>query len=243
MTYQQKSIGSRMQLVWCVIACLGLGACQSTALRPDPAYAASRPSSVPMPAIQQGAIYRVGWDMRLFEDQRPRRVGDLLTIQLTEATDASKSVSSSTSKSSSLSMTNPTLLGSTPLFSLPRFAPLANTLENTLELNQSTERDFDGEGDSQQSNSLSGLITVTIAEVLPNGHFVIRGEKLINLSQGQEHVRISGVVRPQDISGDNVVESTRIANVGISYGGEGAIADSSSMGWLTRFFSSAIMPF
>ena len=120
---------------------------------------------------------------------------------------------------------------------------MATSKNLDLSVTQNSDQAFDGEGTSEQSNSLNGFISVTVVEVLPNRNLVVRGEKLINLNRGNEFVRISGIVRPEDITADNVVQSTRIANVGISYAGTGELADSSSMGWLTRFFNSSLWPF
>jgi flagellar L-ring protein precursor FlgH len=104
------------------------------------------------------------------------------------------------------------------------------------------EREFSGKGDSSQSNSLTGEIAVTVVNVLPSGSLVVRGEKIIGLNQGSEFIRISGLVRPQDISTDNTVVSTKLANSRIFYGGGGSIAESNTQGWLSRFFNSPVFP-
>ena len=105
------------------------------------------------------------------------------------------------------------------------------------------ERSFDGAGSSSQSNQLTGQITVTVAQRLPNGNLIVRGEKWLTINQGQELVRIAGIVRPQDIGQDNVVPSTRVADARISYTGRGTLADANTRGWLSRFFNSKWMPF
>ena len=80
-------------------------------------------------------------------------------------------------------------------------------------------------------------------DVLPNGYLKIRGEKRVRLNQGNEYIRLSGIIRPTDINPDNSVESTRIADATIMYTGEGALADANKIGWLARFFISAVFPF
>jgi flagellar L-ring protein precursor FlgH len=102
---------------------------------------------------------------------------------------------------------------------------------------------FAGEGDSAQSNSLTGYITCTVTRVLPNGNLYIRGEKWIGINQGSEYVRLSGVVRPIDIAPDNSVPSLKVGAANISYGGKGALADANNQGWLSRFFNSPWTPF
>ena len=104
-------------------------------------------------------------------------------------------------------------------------------------------RAFDGKGDSRQSNQLTGSITVTVVERLPNGNLVVSGEKNLELGQGSERVRLSGLVRPEDINRYNQVSSQSIADARISYAGKGVLNDSNSAGWLTRFFTSPWFPF
>ena len=86
-------------------------------------------------------------------------------------------------------------------------------------------------------------ITVTVAEVLPNGIIAVRGEKWMTLNTGDELVRIAGLVRADDIATDNTVSSTRIADARITYSGTGAFADASQPGWMSRFFLSPMWPF
>ena len=81
-----------------------------------------------------------------------------------------------------------------------------------------------------------------MVDVLPSGNLVVRGEKIIGLNQGSEFIRISGLVRPQDVSTDNIIVSTKLANSRIFYGGGGTIAESNTKGWLSRFFDSPVFP-
>ena len=102
---------------------------------------------------------------------------------------------------------------------------------------------FDGEGTSAQSNQLTGYISVTVAKRLANGNLLVRGQRWINLNQGREFVQIQGIVRTMDIGPDNIVPSYSVADATISYGGQGALADSNTKSWLARFFDSPYMPF
>lgn len=220
-----------------------LSGCQSTGPKRDAAYAPMRPVMPPPMPSGNGSIYQAGYEMIWFEDIVARRVGDLLTVTLVESTQANKSATTSTAKSSDTSLANPTLFGSTPQFNTPGIIPLASNRNNTLDFELSSSNDFSGDGSASQSNALTGNITVTVVEVLPNRYLYVRGEKRIGINQGYEYVRLSGIVRPQDITPQNTVESTRIADPTISYVGEGALADANSMGWLTRFFNSPLSPF
>ena len=222
-----------------------LAGCNSTPVK-DPSFAASFPAPLEVPQARQaasGAIYQAGYDVVLFEDSRARRIGDILTIRLTEQTNASKSQSNDISKDNATKIDNPTVLGANPAFALPGVLPLSDTLNNSLETNLSSNSAFKGKAATAQRNRLTGDISVTIADVLPNGNLLVRGEKRLNLNSGNEYVKISGIVRPLDIAANNVVPSTKVADATIIYNGEGAEADSSKIGWLARFFVSALMPF
>lgn len=236
----------RQAIAWTAIGVtiVTLTGCNSGAPRRDPEYAASMPA-VRVPPDQQatGTIYQAGYNLYLFEDIKARRIGDTLTIRLVEKTDASKSAKSSIKKDSSTTITNPTILGATPQFGIPGVVPLSNTDTNTLETSLSSASEFDGEGDNTQKNSLTGSLTVTVADVLPNGNLVVRGEKRVSLNQGNEYVKVSGIVRPVDIDPDNSIASTKIADATIIYNGDGQTASANKVGWLTRFFSSALSPF
>ncbi len=214
-----------------------LGACATV---PQPLVRGADPGFVPVlpaqpvpPEQNNGAIFQVSQGGGLFGDNKAHRVGDILTVRLVERTQARKSANTSTSKESNVEMPGPTLFGR------------GVTSGGTPILNSNIEasRDFDGQGASAQSNQLDGLITVTVAEVLTNGNLVIQGEKWMQLNQGEEFVRVRGMVRPVDIRSDNTVLSTQIANAQVAYGGSGTLADSNRPGWMTRFFNSPIWPF
>ena len=219
-----------------------LSGCNTAPVR-DPAYAPIRPVVAAPKPEGNGAIYQAGYEHSWFEDMRARRVGDMLTVKLEEKTDAKKSATTEVSRSNSNSITNPTLLGSTPQFNAPGLLPLASNRDNNLGFSLESENDFSGEGDSEQNNELTGDITVTVIEVLPNGYLVVRGEKRIGINQGNEYVKLSGIVRPADIDSTNTVLSTRLADPTIVYVGDGAVADSNAMGWFAKFFISALFPF
>jgi flagellar L-ring protein precursor FlgH len=222
-----------------------LGGCDSVPRR-DPEFAAAFPAAHPSPTAQQaasGAIYQAGYDIAYLEDIKAHRVGDILTVRLAEANNASKSNDSAISKKQESTVENPTILGTTPVFGMPGILPLAATSGNTLESNLASDHDFAGKSSAKQSNSLSGSISVTVAEVLPNGNLFVRGEKRLHLNQGNEYIKIAGVVRPIDIATDNSVLSTKVADATIIYNGDGAGADANRAGWLSRFFLSAVFPF
>ncbi|HEY6529039.1 MAG TPA: flagellar basal body L-ring protein FlgH [Cellvibrionaceae bacterium] len=217
----------------CISSLLILSAC--TVSRPekpdDPYFAPKVVPTAARSAPQDGSLYTdAGLD--LFSDRKARRAGDIITIVLKESTVSQKKSNLNSSKNTALGLENPTILG----------APLGlGKLDLNTELNGKSE--FKGKGDAAQSNNLQGNISVTVSDILPNGVLVVRGEKWLTLNRGDEYIRISGMVRPDDIGPDNTVLSTRVANARISYSGTGAMADGSQMGWLSRFFNSGFWPF
>jgi flagellar L-ring protein precursor FlgH len=198
--------------------------------KPDPVVARQLPPPIPR---TDGAIYQAGQQMELFADLKARRVGDVLTIRLTESTAASKSAVTKTTKTTTVANTGPTLFGRTPT--------TGGVPIGTVALNGADS--FDGEGQSTQGNSLAGSLTVTVMEVRPNGNLVVQGDKTLRLNQGDEYVHVSGVVRVADIATDNTVTSDKVADAHISYSGKGVIDASNHMGWLARFFNSAFAPY
>ncbi|MBB4618084.1 flagellar basal body L-ring protein FlgH [Sphingomonas abaci] len=164
----------------------------------------------------------------LYEGWRARRVGDPLTIVLVEQTAASKSASSKLDSQGSASITPPT---TGPLNLFPPSSATA-----------SGGRAFNGKGAADQANSLSGEVSVTVAEVYPNGTMLVQGQKRLTLNRGDEFVRIKGIVRTADVDRENRVLSTRVADAQIAYTGKGDVARASRQGWLSRFFS-VVSPF
>lgn len=184
--------------------------------RAEPVVAAPTPAN--------GAIFQVaGGYAALYEGSRAKRVGDPLTIVLVEKTAASKSSGSNLDSAGGLSITPPTT-GALALF-------------KGTDASASGARNFKGTGTADQANSLSGEVSVTVAEVYANGTMLVRGQKRVTLNRGDEFVQIKGIVRPADIDADNRVLSTRVADAQIAYTGKGDVARAARQGWLGHFFS------
>jgi flagellar L-ring protein FlgH len=196
--------------------------------RPAPGFAAALPEPAP-PRAADGSIFNVSAGYAgLAEGRRARAVGDPLTIVLVEQLTSSKTAAAKTQKNGAVNVVPP----ATGIASfLSRFA-----------LNASGGSSFNGQGNATQTSTLGGEVSVTIAEVRPNGTAVVKGEKRLLLSQGQEWVQISGVVRLGDIDIDNRVSSTQVADARIEYTGNGAVGRASREGWFSKFFN-LISPF
>ena len=168
-----------------------------------------------------GSIYQKDKGSLFAMEGRASRVGDILTVAFTESFQATKSQNASTSKSSTSSVTLPT--------ALPPIGELFST---------GADNSFSGSGSTAQSNSLSGSLSVHVVRVFGNGNLEILGQKKLVLNNGDEYIRVSGIVRPRDISAANVVQSDRIANAEINYIGAGDIARSGKKGWYTKLIET-----
>ena len=189
----------------------------------EPEYAPSY-AIAPAPSMANGSIFQAsnGYSA-LTNGARAAMVGDIVTITLVERTQAAKSTSATTDRSGNISLTPPTT-GPASFF-------------NPTDIGASGGSKFGGKGDASQSNQLSGEVSVTIAQIFPNGTMLVRGEKLLTLNRGDENIGIMGIIRSADIGPDNRVPSTRVADARIIYSGKGEIARSSRAGWLNRFFT------
>ena len=218
------------------LAALVLQACASGPQADEPGSSSEFRSAAmaysPPPPLP-GTIYNTAGSFDLFMDLRARAVGDILTVLLVERTDASKESSTSTARGSSVDTGVPTILG----------RPITSNGNPILNNEFGSDTTFDGQADSSQRNRLDGSITVTVAARLPNGNLLVRGEKLITINQGEEFIRLEGIIRPVDIGPQNTVESTKVADAAITYSGRGNLQATNRPGWLTRFFNSPWFPY
>lgn len=196
---------------------------------PSPGFAPTIAPAANTVSQGNGAIFQAANGYAaLTSGARASRIGDVLTIQLVERTSAVKSNSAATNRRGEFGLTPPTT------------GPLA--LFDPSDVNIGGDQSFSGSGRAAQANSLFGEISVTIAEIYPNGTMKVKGEKLLNLNRGEEYIQMTGIVRAADISTDNRILSSRVADARIAYSGSGEIARASKQGWLQKFFS-AISPF
>lgn len=199
------------------------------AKKPPLGFAAALPVVPAAPAQPTGSIFNASAGYSpLVSGARAHGVGDPLTIVINESTTSAKTASSKTQRAGSM--------GVTP----PPTGPLS--FIKSTDLNASAQSSFNGQGNAAQTNAFSGSISVTIAEVRPNGTALVRGEKVMLLSQGQEWIQFTGIVRLADIDVDNNVPSTKVADAKIEYAGNGAIQRAGREGWLSKIFN-IVSPF
>jgi len=207
-----------------------LAACATRRAAEEP-QALSVPRLTPPPV--DGAIFHTGYSPGLFDNATAHNVGDTVTVVLQESTIAQKSSQTDTAKTTKDSLAAPTVLGnSVTIHGTP---VLSGSLDNA--------NTFSGSGDSKQSDSLVGDITVTVVQRLQNGNLLVKGQKYININQGSEYVRLEGIIRPIDIAANNTIPSAEVADARIAYGQNGALNDANRPGLLARFFNSPWLPF
>lgn len=198
----------------------------------DPDFAPVSAQSLQAPPSNSGSLFQPRYSIGLYTDQQATKVGDIITVIFDEQYQSSKSAETSADKSSNTNMGVPNLLGTVPGWK-----------NLTMDSETANDRQFSGKGEADRSNSLSGQISVTVSDILPNGILRIRGEKWLTLSEGDEYIRISGMIRPQDITPDNTVASSKVADARISFGGRGNLNNSTKQGWADRIFMSPLWPF
>jgi flagellar L-ring protein precursor FlgH len=188
----------------------------------------TRPAPRAESVASNGSIYQPGVSRTLFEDRRARYAGDTMTIVIAETTSASTQSNTSVKRSGGISASVPVVQG------LP-----GKSLQG-LSLAAESENTHTGSGAAVANNVFSGNITVTVIEVLPNGNLLVSGEKQVSIGHGTEYIRLSGVVNPYFISTANTISSANVADARIEYKESGAISEAQVMGWLARFFLSAL---
>lgn len=170
--------------------------------------------------FENGSIFQAGVSRPLFEDRRARNVGDVLTINITEATTATEKSSTNASNTGTLSMQLPTN---------------ALTTGNNAVKSGSTS-------DNSGTNAFSGTITVTVIEVLKNGNLLVTGEKMVTVKYSNQYVRFSGIINPSVISANNTVLSSQVADVQVEFKNANNIDSAAVATMFSRIFL-AILPF
>ncbi len=150
----------------------------------------------------------------LASDHKAFQVGDVLTVQVIENSSAATTTDTATQRKNNLSAN----------VTYPRTGFQAG---GTL----AVSGDFDGGGTTQRTNRLLATLTVKVKEVLPNGDLKIAGEQLLTVNQEHHKVTVEGRVRPVDVSTDNVVLSTRLADARIDYVGQGDLSERQKRAW------------
>jgi flagellar L-ring protein precursor FlgH len=168
---------------------------------------------------------------KLFMDHKAKAVGDIVTVSIVESSSASKSATTKTGRKSSISG------GLESFFNLEKRYPGSHPFFNPFSsIKGGLESNFDGSGTTTRSGKLTAYITARVTEVLPNGNLRIEGSREVTVNNEKQFITLSGIIRPEDISSDNVILSTYISDARIVYSGVGVISDRQRPGWLARIF-------
>lgn len=217
-----------------MLATLGLAltACSNAPVIALPTTA--KPYPVPLVRQNNGAIFQASTAVMLFEEPLPRRVGDVLTVEIAESLNASGKRNSTVSRKGSISGEG----------EADENAPgLIRALMSRNNYSGASDNQFKGAGAYENNNSLTAKLPVTVIDVLANGNLMIGGEKRIALNGEESTLRLTGVLNRKDIKTGNVVSSQKIADARLELVGKGAVADANSMGWLQRLFMSVYNPY
>lgn len=192
------------------------------------------------PAYSNGSIWQAA-SVALVEDGKARRVGDIVTIIVTETASASKQAATATGRSSELSAGIPAFMG------LEGAGILLNNLggkEANLSklIDASASSKFDGSGSTTRKETLTATITAKVVDLLPNGNLRIEGRRNVKVNNEDQIVTVRGTVRQRDITPENTVNSAYIADAQITYAGEGIISDRQKPGWLMNIIDK-LWPF
>lgn len=215
----------------------GLAACQHVPAAKDDLVASLQhlpgDSSNELP-VTNGAIYQNnfqgGGGLALFRDHRPWQVGDIVTVQITQAATATKNVSQNLGR-------NENNLGSLNFAYAWPFGS-RSTNKYSASGNTNSNNNLQGSGATAQSDSFAATMSTMVRRIRPNGDLVIAGEEQVQLVGGKEYIRIAGVVRPEDVLSNNIVQSQQMAEAHIEFSGDGETYLAPRMGFLQRLFLS-----
>lgn len=155
----------------------------------------------------------------LTADRKAHQPGDVITIQVLEMASATSSTDTKTQRSHALSAA---------------FQASAVKDDKPFTARAELAGEFDGGGTTQRASRLLATLTVSVRQVLPNGDLLVAGEQFITINEEEQKVRVQGRVRPNDVSADNVVLSTRLADARIEYDGDGHLSSRTHRPWWRR---------
>ena len=191
-----------------------------------------------IPQTTANSLWRDG--ASLFEDSKARRLNDLVTIQVVENIIGSGGADTNAGRESSLDAGVTTFFGAPLNLNLDNFFGKGNTI--TPNVKGSAKSDFKGSGETNRSGRIVGTITAKVVEVMPNGNLVLESRKEIVINNEKQILVLRGMARPDDISPNNTILSSMVADAQIYFVGDGIIQDKQSPGWLVRFIDR-VWPF
>ncbi|MEW6326819.1 MAG: flagellar basal body L-ring protein FlgH [Thermodesulfobacteriota bacterium] len=188
-------------------------------------------TSFPEPELRrlEGAIYAQNMPVKLFGDCRARNIGDIVTVNVVETSNASKKAATKTGRTTSVAGGISALLGYEGAIEDRNSRFSADSM-----IEGGISSDFDGSGTTTRNSTVTASISCRVVNVLPNGDLAIRGLREIRVNNETQHMILTGVIRPEDIAADNTILSSYVADARIEYNGRGVLSEKQSPGWLAR---------
>lgn len=225
-------------LIVCAVSLLFLAGCASQGMHasmPPPPMMHEAPPIPPPPPSPPGSL----WTNRrgsMFYDLKARNVGDIVTVAISETASASKEATTKTNRETETSADLTKMLG------LEKALGQITKAEPTSLLAAKTKNDFKGAGSTVRKENLLATITTQVTSVLPNGNFRIQGGKTVTVNNESQIIQLTGIIRPEDISAQNIINSKYVLDARIAYVGKGPISDKQQPGWMTRIVDK-VWPF
>lgn len=221
---------------------ISLSACVASTAPPQVMHTPSNFRQIPIQSAPpaEGSLYSQGMENSLYTDMRARNTGDVITILIEENLKGAKNASTSASKTSDMN------LGLTGILGLEFNEAMQPNYKGTVDAKKAiggtTTDSFDGSGKTSRDASLRGTVSARVLQVLPDGNLFVEGTRELKINNETQYLVLSGVVRPKDVTPDNTISSTKLADARIEYTGEGVLSDKQSPGWLGRILG-AVAPF
>ena len=193
-------------------------------------------------ANNPGSIFAASEADTLFEDSRARRVGDIVVVKLVENTKAQNKAETSSKKNSGNDYQVGALFGQSSSGFIPLLGVGPTSKVGVPALSSSSASDLSATGKTKRENYVTTSLAARVIRVLPGGLLQIEGAREIRVNEETEYMVVRGMVRTKDVSADNSVLSTQIADASIEYYGRGVLADKQKPGWFTRLMDN-IWPF
>ena len=193
-------------------------------------------------ANNPGSIFAASETDTLFEDSRARRVGDIVVVKLVENTKAQNKAETSSKKNSGNDYQVGALFGQSSSGFIPLLGVGPTSKVGVPALSSSSASDLSATGKTKRENYVTTSLAARVIRVLPGGLLQIEGAREIRVNEETEYMVVRGMVRTKDVSADNSVLSTQIADASIEYYGKGVLADKQKPGWFTRLMDN-VWPF
>jgi flagellar L-ring protein precursor FlgH len=190
------------------------------------------PPLPPTPPPQEGSLWNARQPNGIIADLRALQVGDLVTVSITEAAKASEIANTQTSKDSGVQVSLGSLFG----LSYPLNTFNDNTAQTQTLVDASTGLTSQGQGKTERQSTFVSHLTCRVIQVLPNNNLVIQGRRHLRINNETEVVTLTGIIRPQDVDRNNIVDSHKVAEPRVEISGVGVVSDKQRVGWLQRLF-------